>query len=397
MIGLLLIPVLCIGYAYILWHLLRWLGACCDLFRKKTVKVVITIMGLLAGFSHLIAFFLPVSGTRRTMQLISNYWLGVMLYTLGTLAVTDVIRLLLKRCPAAKKGKLFSRKGLIAGGAVCLAVIVGFCTAGIIGAHRIQTTDYEVTIDKEAGGLDSLKIALVADLHMGYSIGCAHMESMVEKINAMQPDLIVIAGDIFDNEYEALEDPERLAEILKSLQSTYGTYAVYGNHDISEKILMGFTFDWKKKKENDPRMDAFLEAADIRLLKDEGVLIDNAFYVYGRPDYSRPGTEANDRYTPEELMKTMDSEKPVIVIDHQPVELEELAIVGVDLDLCGHTHDGQLFPVNLINKLKWKENPYGYLKKGNMHNIVTSGVGVFGPNMRVGTKSEICSIMVHFE
>ena len=95
------------------------------------------------------------------------------------------------------------------------------------------------------------------------------------------------------------------------------------------------------------------------------------------------------------LQKTMDREKPIIMIDHQPKELQEMADAGVDLDLSGHTHDGQLFPGNLFVKLMW-ENSYGYLQKGTMHNIVTSGVGLFGPNMRVGTKSEICSILVHF-
>ena len=91
----------------------------------------------------------------------------------------------------------------------------------------------------------------------------------------------------------------------------------------------------------------------------------------------------------------MDKDKPIIVLDHQPKELRELADAGVDLDLCGHTHDGQMFPGNLIIKLMW-ENACGYLQKGQMHNIVTSGVGVFGPDMRVGTKAEICPITVHF-
>ena len=84
------------------------------------------------------------------------------------------------------------------------------------------------------------------------------------------------------------------------------------------------------------------------------------------------------------------------MIDHEPGELQELADAGVDADLCGHTHDGQLFPGNLTIKLMW-ENACGYLKKGDMHSIVTSGVGLFGPNMRVGTKSEISDLMMHFK
>ena len=142
-------------------------------------------------------------------------------------------------------------------------------------------------------------------------------------------------------------------------------------------------------------MDAFLEKAGIRLLREEGVLIEDAFYLYGRPDYGRPGRGIRVRKTPAQLTEGMDLSRPVIVIDHQPRELQELADAGVDLDLCGHTHDGQTFPGNLTARLFW-ENTCGYLEKDGMHNIVTSGVGVFGPDMRLGTRSEICVITVRF-
>ena len=134
---------------------------------------------------------------------------------------------------------------------------------------------------------------------------------------------------------------------------------------------------------------------EMERLRDEGTLIDGKFYLYGRPDAHRPGRGIETRKTPNEITADMDKDKPIIVLDHQPKELRELADAGVDLDLCGHTHDGQMFPGNLIIKLMW-ENACGYLQKGQMHNIVTSGVGVFGPDMRVGTKAEICPIIVHF-
>ena len=206
----------------------------------------------------------------------------------------------------------------------------------------------------------------------------------------------MIAGDIFDNEYEALDDPDRLISILKGIKSKYGTYACYGNHDIQEKILAGFTFGGKhEKKESDPRMDEFLKKAGITLLKDKGLLIADSFYLYGRPDFHRPGRWIDVRRTAEEITSDFDKDKPIIVIDHEPKDLDELSKAGVDLDLCGHTHDGQTFPGNLTVGLMW-ENSYGYLRKGDMHNIVTSGVGVFGPFMRLGTKAEICAVNVRF-
>lgn len=272
------------------------------------------------------------------------------------------------------------------------------CLYGIGNARNIRTTPYEITVHKDGGSIHELHVILIADLHLGYNIGISQMEQMVEKINANHPDLIVIAGDIFDNSYEALKDPERLIEILKGMESTYGTYACYGNHDIDERILAGFTFGSGSKagKSSDPRMDEFLKDAGITLLQDEGVLIADSFYLYGRPDASKPGKGFEKRKTPEELTEDMDLSKPILVIDHEPKELQELADAGVDVDFGGHTHDGQLFPMNLTSRLIW-ENAAGLLKKGDMYSIVTSGVGIYGPNMRVGTIAEICPVKIIFQ
>ena len=113
--------------------------------------------------------------------------------------------------------------------------------------------------------VENLHIVLAADLHLGYNVGCYQMKKMVDKINRQEPDLVVIAGDIFDNEYEALDNPDRLASILRGIKSKYGVYACYGNHDIQEETLAGFTFgDKNEKKVSDVRVDEFLEDADIR-------------------------------------------------------------------------------------------------------------------------------------
>ena len=226
-------------------------------------------------------------------------------------------------------------------------------------------------------------------------MGTAQAKRIVKKINAENPDVVCIAGDIFDNEYDAISKPDKLKEILKGIKSKYGVYACWGNHDLNEPILAGFTFNGTEDNYNDPRMEEFLTDAGIHLLDDESVLIDNKFYIVGRRDASRCEKVEGSRATPAQLTESLDQRKPIIFIDHQPKELDETAAVGVDLDLCGHTHDGQIFPGNLIIHLFW-ENSCGYLRKGNMHNIVTSGAGIWGPNMRVGTNSEICPITVHF-
>ena len=400
MIAIYLAPVYLLGCIYILLRTLNWIRVLHVVFQNVWVCRGIGLIYLFVVFSILIAFMAPASGFRRFMKLLSNYWLGVLVYTIMTVGSADGLRLLLKyplkNLNFPGRALLFGNVGTAVVGVVCAVIITTVSIYGMINAGNIQTTKYDISIDKKAGNLDSLNVVLIADLHLGYNIGCRHMEKMVEKINAQNPDLVVVAGDIFDNEYEALENPDRLAAILRGIQSKYGVYACYGNHDIQEKILAGFTFGGKEKKESSVKMDKFLEKAGITLLRDEYTLIDNSFYLYGRPDYERPGRGIDERKSPQEITADMDLSLPVLVIDHEPRELQELADAGVDADLCGHTHDGQLFPGNLTIKLMW-ENACGYLKKDNMHSIVTSGVGLFGPNMRVGTKSEICDIMIHFK
>ena len=158
---------------------------------------------------------------------------------------------------------------------------------------------------------------------------------------------------------------------------------------------MGFTFKRHDKKMSDARMDELLKDSNVMLLRDDYVLVDNAFYLVGRADATRLGRDIDVRKSPDELTKDLDKTKPIFVIDHQPRQLEELSDAGVDLDLSGHTHDGQMFPGNVTVGLMWK-NPYGKKKYGKMNSVVTSGVGLYGPNMRVGTIAEIASINVKF-
>lgn len=110
------------------------------------------------------------------------------------------------------------------------------CLYGIFNARNIKVNEYSVTVNKSCGSDKHLKAVLVADLHMGYAIGVDHITNMVEKINQQDADIVIIAGDIFDNSYDGMDDPEGIKAQLKSIKSKYGVYAVYGNHDIDEKF-----------------------------------------------------------------------------------------------------------------------------------------------------------------
>ncbi|MDO4632619.1 MAG: metallophosphoesterase [Eubacteriales bacterium] len=396
MIAVFLSPLYLLLNGYLLWRSLKWLGVCFPLFRVRAVMVMLTILYTMVALSMVTAFFLPGGAVKRVLKQVSNYWLGVMLYLSIAVLTADLIRILTMMF--ADQNWRMAEHLLLhrAAGVLCTLFVALVSLYGLYAARKIEVSHHEVTIDKDGGELSGLRIVLAADLHIGYNIGCSDIERLVNRINEQNPDLTVIAGDLFDNEYEALDDPEQLAKLLHGIESRYGTYAVYGNHDIEEPILAGFTFGYGEKKVSHPLMDALVKKAGIRLLRDEGVLIEDSFWLYGRPDAKRPGRGIEKRKTPEEFVEGMDLSRPLIVLDHQPGELEELEAAGVDLDLCGHTHDGQLFPLSLITGWKWK-NASGYLKVGRMHNIVTSGSGIFGPYMRVGTRAEISVIDVKFE
>ncbi len=396
MIALFLSPLYLIGNVYICCRALQWLSVCSDTTSRSGFRLFFIITYAFLALSIGLAFILPHSGFQRVLACIGTYWLGILLYIIIILGAVELIRLILHITHTVPFETLTDRKIFIVTGLICIAAIAFFCIWGIINAVHVRSTNYEITINKNGGKLDELNIALVADLHLGYTVGPRMIRQMVDKINAQNPDIILIAGDIFDNDYDAIGNPEELIRILSQLRSKYGTYAVYGNHDTDEKILAGFTFPSKEKKTSDSRMDDFLQQAGIRLINEETLLIDDSFYLVGRADEERPGRGVDIRKNLQEIMDSIDGSKPVIVMEHEPKFLQTLADAGIDLHLCGHTHDGQTFPANFLCKLVW-ENPAGYLKKDNMQSIVTSGVGLFGPNMRVGTKSEVVHIQVHFK
>lgn len=378
---------------YIIYRFFGWLESCGSIFAKKRIKTPMIVVYALFALSLIIAFFMPDgSEPKRIVQLAANYWLGVMLYALLITAAGHLLSLLFRRVFRFVPVDFFrSRKNHIISGAITLAAVAAVSIYGMVHAHDIKLKEYSVSINKSMD--ESIKAVLVADWHLGYSIGKEHMQKMTELINEQDPDIVFVAGDIYDNSYEAIEDPEGIAEILRGINSRYGVYACWGNHDVDEKILGGFTFNYNDEKVHSPHVEDLLESAGIRLLEDEYILIDNKFYVAGRVDGEKPATDGNVRKTPDELLSGIDHSKPVFVIYHEPDELDELSYAGTDLLLGGHTHNGQVFPGNLTVKLAW-DNAYGCIKRNDMYSIVTSGVGVWGPFMRVGTDAEVVSIEI---
>lgn len=395
MIFLFLLPLyLAIGF-YLLFRVFHWTFSFAKPLNAKRFKIPFGILYGICFVSPIFASFFPKNSFTIEVRRFSTYWLGIMLYMILAVITIDLLRLILKHT-RFKHSILFTSKGLVAIGTAIAIFISCLSIYGNYNAKNIKLNTYDVNINKSCGNTKDLKIALVADIHLGYSIGVKQVTKMVKKINEINPDIVIIAGDIFDNSFDGLDDPDGISSQLKNIKSKYGVYATYGNHDIEEKILMGFTFWTSKPKTSSQEMDDFLNRSEIKLLKDEYTLINNEFYIVGRRDYARPSTPDGSRLSPAELTKDLDKSKPIFFIDHEPSELQETADAGADIDFSGHTHDGQLFPSTVAVHFTW-ENPCGIIKKDSMYSIVTSGVGVFGPYMRIGTNSEICEVNVHFE
>lgn len=398
MIAIYLSPIYLLLNLYILRWAYLWMGTCHSILRTLGFRLIFAVIYVLLSTSLLTGFLIKnPKSLHRMLKITGNYFLGIFLYTLVIILLADFGRILLKYVFHASW--IHSRTAFTVAGTICALLILLLSACGIFHAKYIKTTSYDVIINKTIPERTSMKIVLLADTHFGYNAGVLHARELVRKINKQKPDLVCIAGDIFDNEYDAIRNPEKLEQTLRGIKSTYGVYACWGNHDLNEEILAGFTFKHKDgdlSDIKDPRMKKFLKDSNIHILEDESVLINDQFYVIGRKDASLTEKIHETRKAPTQLTEKLDRDKPIIMIDHQPKELQELADAGVDLDLCGHTHNGQTFPGNFTIKLMW-ENPCGLLSKDNMTNITTSGAGVWGPAMRIGTDSEICSINIQLK
>lgn len=398
MIAIYLSPIYLLLNLYILRWAYLWMGTCHSILRTLGFRLIFAVIYVLLSTSLLTGFLIKnPKSLHRILKITGNYFLGIFLYTLVIILLADFGRILLKYVFHASW--IHSRTAFTVAGAICVLLILLLSACGIFHAKYIKTTSYDVIINKTIPERTSMKVVLLADTHFGYNAGVLHARELVRKINKQKPDLVCIAGDIFDNEYDAIRNPEKLEKTLRGIKSTYGVYACWGNHDLNEEILAGFTFKHKDgdlSDIKDPRMKKFLKDSNIHILEDESVLINDQFYVIGRKDASLTEKIHETRKAPAQLTEKLDRDKPIIMIDHQPKELQELADAGVDLDLCGHTHNGQTFPGNFTIKLMW-ENPCGLLSKDNMTNITTSGAGVWGPAMRIGTDSEICSINIQLK
>ena len=287
----------------------------------------------------------------------------------------------------------------LVGRAFQFAFLVAFVifVYGLIHAQQPKLVNYDVELANEAAKSEKVKNVLLGDLHLSVNSDIKATEKMVELANSCDPDIIVIAGDIFTSNYEGLKDPEKYSDVLSRMRAKYGVYAVCGNHDVDENLIGGFSISPVSEAFRTPQMEKFFADSGFKILYDESVEIgDGLFTLAGRVDGEKAGDGTSNRLSPDMLLKDSDKSKPVVVLQHEPIEFKSLADSGADLILCGHTHNGQIFPGNLVVPL-FNENGYGVKELYGATTVVTAGVGYYGPPMRIGTDSEVTVVNVTFK
>jgi predicted MPP superfamily phosphohydrolase len=250
--------------------------------------------------------------------------------------------------------------------------MVGFLLAGNINYHHKKRVELNIKTNKNITADKPLKIVAIADLHLGYGIGTEEFRSWVKLINQEEPDVVLIAGDAIDNSLKPLYE-KNFAAIFREIKTKHGIFMVPGNHEYISNITKSIDF---------------LTHAGVTILRDSVAMIDQTFYIVGRDDRSNSG-----RKTVAELTAALDPTKPIILLDHQPYNFDEVEKNQIDLFFAGHTHDGQAWPISLITKAMY-EISHGYLKKGNTHFYVTSGIGIWGGKFRIGSSSEYLVVRV---
>jgi predicted MPP superfamily phosphohydrolase len=311
------------------------------------------------------------------LNIIGGFWMAFMLYGFIFLILSDITALILRIPGIINSSNILNYRKwafFITAGISVVLILGGFINAVIPVVSR-----YNITINKAADDVKELKIAAVSDIHLGSIIRKRSIKILSGMLEREQPDIVFLLGDIVDGELGPVLRGD-LLQYFTMPHTVDGLFAITGNHEFIGGA---------------DRTIPYIESKGITVLKDEIIILPGGIQVIGRLDRDSRRFYGKDRLPLSDLMKDIDHSRPVIVLDHQPLNLEEAEKNGVDLQLSGHTHNGQFWPLNYITR-KIYELSYGYLKKGNTQIIVSSGFGLWGPRVRSGSRSEMIVINVDF-
>lgn len=343
--------------------------------------VVYWLAFALLAFSYFMGRFGPKlmpESLSTGLSIIGAYWLAAMDFFVLTLIVVDLVRLAdrwLHFLPQAVKSFPF-----ITGLAVVLFV-TGMVVYGAWNARHPRLTHYDLTINKPAGQLQELHAVMVSDIHLGHVVHNGRLIALIDQINSLNPDIVLLPGDIIDENVGPFVE-QKMSDSLRKLKAKYGTYAVFGNHEyIGGHAEEAYDL---------------LQEAGVTVLRDGLQEVAGSFYIAGRDDPSKSRFGRTNHKHLSEILAGIDQSLPLILLAHQPYQLEEAQAQGVDLQLSGHTHRGQLFPFNLLTRAIFDPD-WGYLRQGDFQIVVSCGFGTWGPPIRIGNHPEIVDLNIHFQ
>ena len=347
------------------------------------LKPFYLILFLLLSFSFLIAKFLASYLTQFLYDFllwIGSFWFAFMLYFFLAVVFIDLIRLvnfIFPFFPFTLKNNYTAVKEITALAVLLISLII--VIAGYINTRSIFVRDLNINIAKKSASINELKAVVLSDIHISPVNDGKLLDKIVGKINELEPDIVLIPGDIVDDKSDVLRK-KNIGKAFYDIKSKYGVFASTGNHEFINGI---------------DSCEKFIIDHGIKLLRDESVIIDGNFILICRDDRSVKQFTGKERKKLAELINGDENNLPFILMDHTPFGLEEAENNNIDLQLSGHTHNGQLFPLNYITDLVY-EKSWGYLKKNFTQYYVSCGIGTWGPPVRTGSPSEIINLKIKF-
>lgn len=341
----------------------------------------VIIFGLLA-LSYIIGRFLEkiyLSLLSDILVWIGSFWIAVFFYLFLIVVLIDLARLVNHWLPFFQLITDNYAKLKLITFSVSIGIVLATVLYGFINACAFRVRELHLEIPKSTN-MSGMNIVAVSDIHLGTIVGRTRFCRIVNEINALHPDLILLVGDVVDEDLAPVIR-ENLGEALRQLDAKFGIYAITGNHEYFGGVEAAVKY---------------LTEHGVTVLRDSVIKVNNSLYLVGRDDRSGRQFAGRQRKQLVELMSEVNKNFPVILMDHQPFKLNEAAENGFDLQLSGHTHHGQLWPLNFITQ-KVYEKSWGYLKKGNTHIYVSCGVGTWGAPVRIGNRPEIVYITLDFK
>lgn len=293
---------------------------------------------------------------------IGTGWLIFTLYMVLLLLSTDILRVF---------NICFNYRFI-----TCFSLTILLLTGGYIHYSHPKKEVINLDINKEVTGKKQVRVVAISDIHVGYGTTKERLQQYIRMIQEEKPDLILISGDLIDNNLKPVRE-QHLENELNQLHAPLGVFMIPGNHEYISGIGKCRTF--------------IQQQTPIHWLQDSVVTLSNGIQLIGRDDRHNPR-----RKSIAQLTDTLASNRPLFLLDHQPYQLEESAQANIDLQFSGHTHNGQVWPLNLITDRLF-EVSHGSIQKGNTHIYVSSGLSLWGPPFRIGTRSEMVIFNLNFQ